>query len=239
MARTLPSDVTARGLKREQAIGAKRIERAELAELRRRVDAARRTRARKLASLRRIIRKARARLAQEIKAFRAKWRAWVNAEVEQMRARARARHAAGLRRLAELHDTKIARARAELEERRRLYRSVRESSAWRRDQLKRGHRTAFESKEHSDEEVENNRPPELRDAWRHFRNKIKTRVPGKTRTEAFIEWVSENEEDVAAWQASREVTAEDWAALQAAEAAAHHDRPRRRRKRAELEEAPF
>jgi hypothetical protein len=53
----------------------------------------------------------------------------------------------------------------------------------------------------SDYEVEGNIDPDLVPIWRKVKNRIRTRTGRKTRTEAFLEWVGENQAEVDAMRA--------------------------------------
>jgi hypothetical protein len=177
---------------------ARRLSREERAQLRGAVDRARAAKRARINAVRAAIRRARARLADRLAAFRAQWREWVNERVAEMRADAERRYRAAREKARARGNTAIARAEAELAARDALEQRVRMGSAWKRDQLRRGHGSTFSRRQESDEQVRNNLPAELQPVWERFKSRVQTRVPGKSRTEAFVEWVSENEADVVA-----------------------------------------
>ncbi len=169
-------------LLRYQLRQAKEQSRKEVGELRRRRDLSR------------------PRLAATVARFREKWRRWVNERVAELRERHRAvwqgRIAAA--------KLPVLRAQAELEAERGYQRDLRRIRSSRRKA--RGPKPVRRhpgriARDESDEQVANNLPPELRTVWHAMKNRVRTRVPKKTRTEAFLEWAAENVAEVDAMQA--------------------------------------
>ncbi len=198
MARTRAQAATKRALKKGQRELVRKIERDEVARLRDNVKRAKEMKRKRMATFRKSIQVARGRLSEDVKKFRAKWRDWVNAEVARMRAEHQRKYELARKQAERLYSDKVQRAEAELAARKALHASVKRTEAWKREQLKRGHRTTFEKRAESDDQVRANLPPELLPVWEHFKGRVKTRVPGKTRTEAFVEWVAENQDDITA-----------------------------------------
>lgn len=145
----------------------------------------------------------RAKLSQQIKRFRAKWRAWVNARVAEFRQKHRD---VWNRRLdaarAELHklQTELAAERGYQSDYRRAAAAERKATRAKPGARRRG----AEARQESDDRVESNLPGDLIPIWRKVKNRIKTRDPRKTRTEAFLEWVESNTDEV---EAMREAAA--------------------------------
>jgi hypothetical protein len=146
-----------------------------------------------LAKLRQRYRDSRPRLAAQIKRFRAKWRAWVNEQVRKFRQK----HRAVWKARADAARLRVVRAQAELEAQRQMLRQLRADEATSRSIQRRqsgGRARGIVRAQESDQEVEQNLTPEEAGIWRRVKRRIKTRVPFKTRTEAFKEWLHDNPE---------------------------------------------
>ena len=184
------------GLKREQASLARRIAKTELAEMRAAVARAKQAKRARLVAVSAAIASARERLKGRVARFRGQWRDWVNARVDEMRADAQRRYNKARSKARAKGTTAVQRAEGELAARRLLEQRISAAADWRRDQRQRGHRSTFVARAESDDQVRANLPPELLPVWERFKNRVKTRVPGKSRTEAFMEWVEENEDEI-------------------------------------------
>lgn len=136
------------------------------------------------------------RLRAQIRAFRAKWRAWVNEQIAAWRIK----HRIVWRNKVDQARYQIVKVQSELraqqKERRDLLRwarQEREAKAGRRSPRS---RKGIETKQESDDRVEQNLEPELVVVWRRMKSKIKTAGKWQTRTEAFLHWCHDNEDEV-------------------------------------------
>jgi len=136
-------------------------------------------------------------LQAQIKRFRQKWRDWVNAQVAEYRRKHREvwRGRIDAARLA------VIKAELELKAERGYqadYRKIdRQQKALRKAQP-RAKQTGRLHRAESDDAVERNLPDDLIPIWRKVKNRIRTAHTHKTRTEAFLEWVHENSDEVEA-----------------------------------------
>jgi len=211
-----------KSLRSEQEDLRRRIDRAELAKLRDNISRAKALRSRRMKTVRAATKSARADLARKTAKFRTKWREWVTREVVRMRVDHAKRYRKAAAQARRISTANVSKAEAELDARRALTRALKRTADWRRDQLKSGHPTTFRKAE-SDDEVRRNLPPELQLAWKQLRSKVRTRFPGKSRTEAFVEWVEANPEELADVLATRQEQRgrADFDELQRREQAAH------------------
>lgn len=205
-------------LARERAAMVRRKERARLAELREDLRDAKRAKALRLRKLRADVKRGRARLQKRVAEFRREWREYVAEQVKLRRARAKAAWQVKLARAMRAPTKRVAGRSAALAEYRAELASLRRWT--RQQQTRQGVRKAFEARAESDGMVANNLPPELRAVWRKVGRRVKTRVPGKTRTEAFLEWAAENPDDVLRAQWGDDEQAKLEKELREAEAAA-------------------
>ena len=173
-----------------------------------------------VAQLRRRRDLSREKLGREIKKFRAKWRAWVNEQVAEFRAK----HRAAWKGKIDRARVAVERARLELRAERGYQADYRRMVAAQRKAARarpKAKRTARFHKAESDYQVEQNIDPDLVGVWRKVKNRIRTATARKSRTEAFLEWVSENPDEVAALreelaEEARDALEEELAAQEAA-----------------------
>jgi hypothetical protein len=165
----------------------------------------------------------RGRLNERTKEYRAAERARINAEIDKARAAARA---ACDRRRARVRAT--VKGAAELAKRERLerVRLADELAELRRGKARKlasaeRRQTKREVQRESDDAVERNLDPELVDLWRQEKRHIKG-SPRKSRTESFLEWVSENQNEV--WAMREDQAARELEGLAAEQAAYYADR---------------
>lgn len=178
----------------QQRAAVRTEERRALRKLRAELAAARADRATKSRKTRAHIRRARVRLAAAIKAFRKEWREYINVLVRKRRAAARAAWQVKLAK-ALAHPTRaVALRSAALRDYRRELAATRRYAAT--EKRAPAIRKAYEARSESDDYVRGNLPPELHSVWAKYKNKIATRAARKTRTEAFLEWCSENPDAV-------------------------------------------
>jgi len=162
---------------------------------------------RELAGIRARRNVSRAKLSQQIKRFRAKWRAWVNAQVAEFRRKHRdvwnKRLDSATAELHKLqHELKAERGyQADYRKAARAERGARKTS--RGSARRRG----AEARQESDDRVESNLPGDLIPIWRSVKNRIKTRDARRTRTEAFLEWVHDHPTEVEAMRAKAQARA--------------------------------
>lgn len=149
----------------------------------------------------------RAKLAQQIKKFRAKWRAWVNEQVAAFRRK----HREVWRKRIDAASAGVHKLQTEIEAERRYQADYRRLAASERKARKthRGsaRRRGAEARQESDQRVESNLPGDLIPIWRKVKNRIKTRGGRRSRTEAFLEWVEENADEVQAMRAKAQARA--------------------------------
>lgn len=216
-------------LRKVRERGLREEDRAKVRALRADLRRAKKQRAARLRKLRHRIKGARRRLSSRTKDFRAEWRDWVNKQVGAMRARAKAAWTARLAKGAKVGQKAVDAAQAKLEAERDYQEELRRAARWGSAQMKaRPKRAAWIAKAESDQQVEDNLPAELRPVWRRMKSRIKTRVAHKSRTEAFLEWAAENEDEIlaTAWgqdeqaKLERELAEAEAAAYREAEAAA-------------------
>lgn len=142
---------------------------------------------------------ARKRVKAEVKAYRAQERERINQEVAEMRAAAR--------RTCELRKEAVrsaglsvrAQRRAELEAERHLQRELQQTAAHAERRKAKFKRSAAEVRAESDDRVRANIDPELIPVWERVKRSIRG-TPHKSRTEAFLEYIESNPEDVIALQ---------------------------------------
>lgn len=133
---------------------------------------------------------ARPKLGRTVKRIRGGWRDYVNAQIAELRGdwaevwRARLRDARAPVLLAE----------AELETERSYQRDERRARTAKR--AGRPAKRGAVAKAESDQEVEDNIDADLIPIWHRMKNRIRTAGSRATRTEAFLEWVSENRAEV-------------------------------------------
>jgi len=179
---------------RQQRAAVLAEERRTLRALRAALSSARADRRAKSRKVRAHIRAGRVRLAAAIKAFRKEWREYINALVDKRRATARAAWQVKLAK-ALAHPTRaVALRSAALRDYRRELAATRRYAAT--ETRPKAIRKAWESRAESDDHVSDNLPPELRGVWRKLKSRVTTRVARKSRTEAFLEWCSENPGEV-------------------------------------------
>lgn len=145
----------------------------------------------------------RPKLAAEVRRFRAKWRKWVNEQVAELRRKHRAVWQGRL----DAARLRVVKARLELEAERGYQKDIRATNAAMRKARKPS--VAKSARGESDYRVEQNLPPELVPVWHKFKNRIRTSYAHKSRTEAFLEWVSENPGEVEAFRARQAEAAYD------------------------------
>ncbi|HUX77950.1 MAG TPA: hypothetical protein VMY40_15060 [Anaerolineae bacterium] len=140
------------------------------------------------------------RLREQIKRFRAKWRAWVNARVAEMRQK----HRQVWNKRLDSARAAVLRAQFELDAERGVQSDLRKfrgsQRRAKRSLPKTGKRRASVTRirrDESDDQVEGNIDPALVPVWREVKDQIRTDFANKSRTEAFLEWVDENPQDVA------------------------------------------
>jgi hypothetical protein len=139
-------------------------------------------------------RKARLSLAEKIKAHRAEVRLRLNAEVEAWRKEERAR--CGARRLAVgAGAASVAGKKREALRLERREQDILRRAERRRETLERKTHRKAEARRESDDEVRGNVGPELAPIFDAVRSRIRG-GPGRSRTEAFLQWVEENEGEV-------------------------------------------
>lgn len=146
-----------------------------------------------IARLRGRARDSRPKLAAQIKRFRAKWRAWVNEQVRRFREKHRKVWTA---RMAEAR-LRVVKAEAELKAELGMLRQLRRDERATKAMLPKGRAARVRGivrAQESDYEVEGNLTPEEAGVWRRQKHRIRTRIAGKTRTEAFKEWLHDNPE---------------------------------------------
>lgn len=134
-------------------------------------------------------------LAAEVRQYRAEWRDRINAQVAAMRSK----HADDWQRRIAAARLPTLEAAAKLEAERESERGIRKSRRAERAARQaepKSRRVAAIHKAESDYEVEGNIDPELVPIWRKVKNRIRTTGTRATRTEAFLEWVDANTDEV-------------------------------------------
>jgi hypothetical protein len=109
---------------------------------------------------------------------------------DEKRAAVRSRCEAGIRTVEETYTPTIKKSAAELAEERRHQKEIRRIDAANKDR-QRSRAKSWERMQESDEEVEQNLPPELRPVWRAVKGTIKA-GGRRSRLEAFLERVEED-----------------------------------------------
>ena len=141
-------------------------------------------------------------LRAAIKAFRAKWRAWVNAQVAELRRK----HRQVWRTRLDATKLAVARAEFELKAERGYQREARAAAgaarAAKRAQPKLRSTGRLHAAE-SDVYVEHNLPSELVPVWRAMKRRVRTAGKYRSREEAFLEWCHDNPDEVRAIRASQ------------------------------------
>jgi hypothetical protein len=226
----------AKALAKMRAAWVRDNDRRDLARLREALAA----RSRRDAALRKVMKacaKGRAKMARRIQAYRSAEFRRINAEVREMRLRARAQCQARRYRIRQSGGRAVERQRAELGELARYQRQIERLSSSRQ---KRRLSTLRERREEDDDAVRSNLPRELVPVFERVRKHIKG-DKRTTRTEAFLEWAESHPEDVIAFQgddAEREVR-RLVAEHEAAERRLRKTRGRRAARRAAVSDVPF
>jgi hypothetical protein len=178
----------AREAKRLQA----KIRREAIRELRARIRDIRRRRRATLKEVRVHCRTARCRLRDKIQAVRAKRLQELKTEIATMRAGARARCAARIDRVKTAGATQIQLERVRIREQKELAREVAAAEGRLRERHSERERSR---RAESDDDVRGNLPPELVPVFNHIKRSIHA-GPRISRTEAFLQWVEENPDEV-------------------------------------------
>lgn len=220
-------------------------DRRKLAKLRSALEAAER---RQREAMRKVVahcKAARKRVKAEVKAYRAQERERINQEVAEMRAAAR--------RTCELRKEAVrsaglsvrAQRRAELEAERHLQRELQQTAAHAERRKAKFQRSAREVQAESDDRVRANIDPELIPVFERVKRSIRGDAH-KSRTEAFLEYVESNPEDVIALQqeaadveVKRLLAEQAKAEREAAKRRKRSYQPTRRELAAYLEDVPF
>jgi hypothetical protein len=172
------------------------IRRQTIRDLRQQIQAAQVRKRKALADVRRQCRASRVRVRAAVKLYRASERERLRREIAELRTAARQKCQRRLARVRELGSGKIEQRKAEKAARERLDRELQAVEGRlrkRRETSKRSHR------EESDDEVRSNLEAELVPVWNRIRRSVKG-TPWISRTEAFLQWVEENPEEVVHFQ---------------------------------------
>lgn len=187
----------------------------------------------------------RERLRGAVKTYREQERERINAEVEEMRAAAR--------RTCELRKASVRKAglsvraqrSAELEAERHLQRELRLTEKHAKRSHDRHKKSAREVAKESDDEVRNNIDPDLVPVFNRVRKAVRPN-PRQSRTEAFLQYVEENPQEVVQLQqqsadveVARLIAEQEQAERDAARHAKRGYRPTRAERREALSAVPF
>ncbi|MET0410227.1 MAG: hypothetical protein ABW217_02975 [Polyangiaceae bacterium] len=213
-------------------------DRAHLQQLREQVASARARRNAALRAAMKACSRARRSLSEKVRAYRSEQMKRINAEVREMRNRARAQCQARQHRIRGAGGHAVDRRSAELRNEARLRQQLARVDAKQRNRHMASRRERLEE---DDDAVRSNLPPELLPAFERVRKHIKA-SKRTTRTEAFLEWAESHPEDVIAYQGDatdrelRRLIAEH----EATERQLRKTRPRSTRRRAGgSDEVPF
>ena len=207
-----------KSLRAQRERDARRADRERLRQLRAHLSAARKVRTQRMREVRELCKRGRLRAREIAKAVRAKHRAEANAEIEKVRARSRAKCETNKDRARVRSSDSLKRAQHALQAEKQHQQTMRlyekPAKALGPKRTRKGRATAIQE---SDSEVVNNIPQELIPVWRKVKSRIKG-SPRRSRTEAFLEWASENAGDVLLvldkqWQADVDAMAKEEARL--------------------------
>jgi len=200
MARRKRTESLAAFKKRMARETAKSVQKRALAELGKKIREAKARRKQALSRARELCKLSKQRTREQVKAYRQTERERVNATIEAMRAQVKdacATRRARIRKASRTEETKSRKLAAEQRRFNREMSRVDRSRA--KEQAASERRMRKRRNEEDNDQVEANIEAELVPVFRAVAKQIK-RSPRRTRTEAFLEWVQENPEEVLAIQ---------------------------------------
>jgi hypothetical protein len=194
------------------------IHRRTLAEFRRKLRDLKQRRKLALTRARMLCKRGKARARESVKTLRARERERINNEAKAIRRQACnecAHRRAKVKASAGSDADKLKRHATELERQRREVARIDRGTTGQHKAAAR----ALERRQESDDEVLRNIGPELAGVWRKVRKQFAQAPRNRTRTEAFLEWLEANPDEVLAMQAERgeALAAKDVAELRAIE----------------------